>query len=87
MKTQKTTITIREVDPIIKESLKDEARKSGISFNKYMNNLFEENTPKEQYKKLYEEQTHQQAVNTKVMKEMVSKLDEMYKIIKQLEEE
>lgn len=87
MREQKTTITIKDVDPFVKDNLKKEAKKQGMSFNKYMNYLFEKNDPKEIYKKLYEETSHQQSVNIKVMKEMVSKIDEIHKIMKQIEEE
>ncbi|HGL6807996.1 hypothetical protein I4131_12265 [Staphylococcus aureus] len=83
----KTTITVRNVDPEVKETLKQEANKKGVTFNKYMNELFEINDPKEVYKKLYEETSHQQAVNIKVMKEMTKKLDDIHKIMKQIEEE
>lgn len=87
MREQKTTITIKDVDPFVKDNLKKEAKKQGMSFNNYMNYLFEKNDPKEIYKKLYEETSHQQSVNIKVMKEMVSKIDEIHKIMKQIEEE
>ncbi|MGX0299946.1 hypothetical protein ACUXHU_002280 [Staphylococcus hominis] len=87
MKKEKTTITIRDVEPEVKENLKKEANKKGLTFNKYMNDLFEINDPKEVYKKLYEETSHQQAVNIKVMKEMTKKIDDIHKIMKQLEEE
>lgn len=83
----KTTITVRDVEPEVKENLKQEANKKGVTFNKYMNELFEINDPKEVYKKLYEETSHQQAVNIKVMREMTNKLDDIHKIMKQIEEE
>lgn len=87
MESKKTTITVRDVDKKVKENLMAEAKKQGISFNKYINNLLEKNDPKEVYRNLYEETSHQQAGNIKVMKEMVNKLDEIHKVIKQIEEE
>ena len=87
MKKTKTTITVRDVDPEIKENLKQEANKKGLTFNEYMNELFEINDPKEVYKKLYEETSHQQAISIKVMKEMTKKLDDIHKIMKQIEVE
>lgn len=87
MESKKTTITVRDVDKKVKENLMAEAKKQGISFNKYINNLLEKNDPKEFYRNLYEETSHQQAGNIKVMKEMVNKLDEIHKVIKQIEEE
>lgn len=87
MKDEKTQIHIKSISKSLKERHQNIAKERGLTFSKYLTEMLENNDPLEQYKKLYEETLHQQAVNTKVMKEMVDKLDEIHKIIKQIEEE
>lgn len=87
MNSKKTQINIKNLDISLKQRHQKIAEEKGMKFNTYLIHLLESTDPTEQYKKLYEEQTHQQAANIKVMKEMVSKLDDIHKIIKQIEEE
>ncbi|MBM6371506.1 hypothetical protein [Staphylococcus haemolyticus] len=87
MKSKKVQINIKNIDENLKNRHQKIAEENGMTLNKYLINLLEKTDPIEQYKKLYEETTHQQSVNIKVMKEMVSKLDDIHKIMKQIEEE
>ncbi|EGQ3392007.1 hypothetical protein KND94_001966 [Staphylococcus pseudintermedius] len=76
-----TSINIRNVSKGLHLRLKQEAKDNGMKLNEYLLQILEANDPFERYRKLYEEQTHQQAQNTKVLQELVSKQDEILSIL------
>lgn len=78
-------LKIRNVDAGLIERLNVIASEQNISRNQLIINLLESLDPLESYQKLYAEQTHQQAQNTKVLKEVCSKQDEILSILKSVE--
>jgi hypothetical protein len=80
-----TSINIRNVTKGLHLRLKQEAKDNGMKLNEYLLQILEENDPQERYKKLYEEQTHQQAQNTKVLQDLVSKQDEILNILNSID--
>ena len=79
------SLYIRNLDKGLHLRIKQEEKEKGYSMNEYILKLLEENDPLEQYKKLYEEQTHQQAQNTKVLKEVASKQDKILNILESVD--
>ncbi|MDK9850202.1 hypothetical protein [Staphylococcus equorum] len=80
-----TSINIRNVDKGLHLRIKQKAKDSGYNLNEYLLKILEDNDPLEQYRKLYEEQTHQQAQNTKVLKEVTSKQDKILSILESVD--
>ena len=82
---EKTSILIRNVDKALHLRLKQEAADKGMNLNEYLLSILVDIDPMERYRKLYEEQTHQQAQNTKVLKEVAMKSDRILEIIEEVE--
>lgn len=81
----KKELKIRNVDSGLLERLNVLADEQNISRNQLILNMLEQLDPLESYRKLYAEQTHQQAQNTKVLQEVISKQDRMLAILKEYE--
>jgi hypothetical protein len=80
------SLYIRNLDKGLHLRIKQEAKKKGYSMNEYILKLLEENDPLEKYKKLYmKNKTHQQAQNTKVLKEVASKQDKILNILESVD--
>lgn len=82
---EKTSILIRNVDKALHLRLKQEAEDNNMNLNQYILSILEEIDPMERYRKLYAEQTHQQAQNTKVLQDVSSKQDKLLNILKEYE--
>lgn len=78
-------LKVRNVDSGLLERLNVVAAEQNISRNQLIINLLESLDPLESYQKLYAEQTHQQAQNTKVLKEVCNKQDEILNILKSVD--
>ncbi|MDW4036333.1 hypothetical protein AST08_10230 [Staphylococcus saprophyticus] len=78
-------LKVRNVDSGLLERLNVVAAEQNISRNQLIINLLESLDPLENYQKLYAEQTHQQAQNTKALKEVCSKQDEILNILKSVD--
>lgn len=81
----KKELKIRNVDSGLLERLNVIAEEQKISRNQLIINMLETLDPLESYKKLYAEQTHQQAQNTKVLKEVTSKQNEILDLLKSVD--
>jgi len=87
MNDSKTRLHIRNIDVNLKQRHQEIAKEKGLNFSDYIIKILEENDPLEQYRKLYEETSHQQAQTLKVMNELTEKVDKVYNIMKRIEDE
>lgn len=78
-------LKVRNVDSGLLERLNVIAAEQKVSRNQLIINMLEALDPLESYKKLYAEQTHQQAQNTKVLKEVSSKQNEILDLLKSVD--
>ncbi|HDP4183536.1 TPA: hypothetical protein P6O34_002535 [Staphylococcus aureus] len=78
-------IFIRNVNIETLERIDRLAKQKNISRNDFLLDVIEKVDPLECYRSLYVEQSHQQAQNTKVLKELADKVDRVYNIINDLE--
>lgn len=78
-------IFIRNVNIEALERIDRMAKQKNISRNEFLLDIIEQVDPLECYRSLYAEQSHQQAQNTKVLKELADKVDRVYNIINDLE--
>ncbi|MEA1227498.1 hypothetical protein [Staphylococcus aureus] len=78
-------IKIRSVDVETIKRIDRMAKQKNMSRNEFLLDVLEKVDPLECYRSLYAEQSHQQAQNTKVLKELADKVDRVYNIINDLE--
>ncbi|MCT2553889.1 MULTISPECIES: hypothetical protein [Staphylococcus] len=78
-------IFIRNVNIETLDRIDRLAKQKNISRNDFLLDIIEKVDPLECYRNLYAEQSHQQAQNTKVLKELADKVDRVYNIINDLE--
>lgn len=78
-------IKIRSVDVETIKRIDRMAKQQNISRNEFLLDIIEQIDPLECYRSLYAEQSHQQAQNTKALKELADKIDRVYNTINDLE--
>ncbi|KAG73594.1 hypothetical protein W791_02566 [Staphylococcus aureus VET1499S] len=78
-------IFIRNVNVDTLERIDRLAKQKNISRNEFLLGIIEQVDPLECYRSLYAEQSHQQAQNTKALKELADKIDRVYNTINDLE--
>lgn len=78
-------IKIRSVDVETIKRIDRMAKQKNISRNEFLLDIIEKIDPLECYRSLYAEQSHQQAQNTKALKELADKIDRVYNTINDLE--
>ncbi|HDN0298645.1 TPA: ribbon-helix-helix protein, CopG family [Staphylococcus aureus] len=78
-------IKIRSVDVETIKRIDRMAKQKNISRNEFLLDIIEQIDPLECYQSLYAEQSHQQAQNTKALKELADKIDRVYNTINDLE--
>lgn len=78
-------IKIRSVDVETIKRIDRMAKQKNISRNEFLLGIIEQIDPLECYRSLYAEQSHQQAQNTKALKELADKIDRVYNTINDLE--
>lgn len=78
-------IFIRNVNVDTLERIDRLAKQKNISRNNFLLGIIEQVDPLECYRSLYAEQSHQQAQNTKALKELADKIDRVYNTINDLE--
>ncbi|HDK4906859.1 TPA: hypothetical protein PSZ00_002308 [Staphylococcus aureus] len=78
-------IFIRNVNVDTLERIDRLAKRKNISRNDFLLGIIEQVDPLECYRSLYAEQSHQQAQNTKALKELADKIDRVYNTINDLE--
>ncbi|WP_407547255.1 hypothetical protein [Staphylococcus aureus] len=78
-------IFIRNVNVDTLERIDRLAKQKNISRNDFLLGIIEQVDPLECYRSLYAEQSHQQAQNTKALKELADKIDRVYNTINDLE--
>ncbi|MBU7054265.1 hypothetical protein [Staphylococcus aureus] len=78
-------IFIRNVNVDTLERIDRLAKQKNISRNDFLLGIIEQVDPLECYRNLYAEQSHQQAQNTKALKELADKIDRVYNTINDLE--
>lgn len=77
----KKNLFIRNVDSELLDRLSRQAKDKNLSRNQFILETLAQADPLESYRKLYAEQTHQQAQNTKVLQEVTSKQDRILEIL------
>ncbi|WP_233437124.1 MULTISPECIES: hypothetical protein [Staphylococcus] len=78
-------LKIRNVDSELLDRLSRLAKEKNISRNELIVETLEQLDPLESYQKLYAEQSHQQAQNTKVLKEVASKQDKILALLESVD--
>lgn len=78
-------LKIRNVDSELLDRLSRLAKEKNISRNELILETLEQLDPLESYQKLYAEQSHQQAQNTKVLKEVASKQDKILSLLESVD--
>jgi hypothetical protein len=78
-------IKIRSVDVETIKRIDRMEKQKNISRNEFLLDIIERIDPLECYRSLYAEQSHQQAQNTKALKELADKIDRVYNTINDLE--
>lgn len=78
-------LKIRNVDSELLDRLSRLAKEKNISRNELIVETLEQLDPLESYQKLYAEQSHQQAQNTKVLKEVASKQDKILSLLESVD--
>lgn len=78
-------LKIRNVDSELLDRLSRLAKEKNISRNELILETLEQLDPLESYQKLYAEQSHQQAQNTKVLKEVASKQDKILALLESVD--
>ena len=78
-------LKIRNVDSELLDRLSRLAKEKNISRNELILETLEQLDPLESYQKLYAEQSHQQAHNTKVLKEVASKQDKILALLESVD--
>ena len=78
-------LKIRNVDSELLDRLSRLAKEKNISRNELILETLEQRDPLESYQKLYAEQSHQQAQNTKVLKEVASKQDKILALLESVD--
>lgn len=78
-------LKIRNVDSELLDRLSRLAKEKNISRNELIVETLEQLDPLESYQKLYAEQSHQQAQNTKVLKEVASKQDKILTLLESVD--
>lgn len=78
-------LKIRNVDSELLDRLSRLAKEKNISRNELIVETLERLDPLESYQKLYAKQSHQQAQNTKVLKEVASKQDKILALLESVE--
>lgn len=78
-------IKIRSVDVETIKRIDRMAKQKNISRNEFLLDIIEQIDPLKCYRSLYAEQSHQQAQNTKALKELADKIDRVYNTINDLE--
>ena len=78
-------LKIRNVDSELLDRLSRLAKEKSISRNELILETLEQLDPLESYQKLYAEQSHQQAQNTKVLKEVASKQDKILALLESVD--
>ncbi|POA08065.1 hypothetical protein I6J04_13020 (plasmid) [Staphylococcus carnosus] len=81
----KKNLLIRDVDSELLDRLSRLAKDKNISRNKLILETLELLDPLESYQKLYAEQSHQQAQNTKVLKEVANKQDKILALLESVD--
>lgn len=78
-------LKIRNVDSELLDRLSRLAKEKNISRNELILETLERLDPLENYQKLYAEKSHQQAQNTKVLKEVANKQDKILALLESVE--
>lgn len=78
-------LKIRNVDSELLDRLSRLPKEKNISRNELIVETLEQLDPLESYQKLYAEQSHQQAQNTKVLKEVASKQDKILALLESVD--
>ena len=78
-------LKIRNVDSELLDRLSRLAKEKNISRNELILETLEQRDALESYQKLYAEQSHQQAQNTKVLKEVASKQDKILALLESVD--
>lgn len=78
-------LKIRNIDSELLDRLSRLAKEKNISRNDLILETLERLDPLESYQKLYAEQSHQQAQNTNVLKEVASKQDKILALLESVE--
>ncbi|MDT3894578.1 hypothetical protein AB6F97_12875 [Staphylococcus arlettae] len=81
----KKELKIRNVDSVLLDRLSSLAKEKNISRNELILETLKQLDPLKSYQKLYAEQSHQQAQNTKVLKEVASKQDKILSLLESVD--